>query len=275
MDKKAVRLSKLLSYWLRHNPSDGALSMDNNGWISIDQLLQSLEKRGFSVDVSSLIAMNASFDKKRWEINQEKGLIRATHGHSVDVDIDLTTTSPPEVLYHGTALRFVESIAQQGLSKMNRTKVHLSEKVEDARKIGGRHGKPFVIEVDAEGLSENGWTFQRSENNIWLTDDIPVAYLSFGSWELETSEERKNDVWAELKKEIHKDHPLFQIVDDLKLIWTSYQNDDELFLYPTNGKCYTVHLTWRQATESDGFPSFRAYDSFGEWVHEELFYDQD
>ena len=90
----------------------------------------------------------------------------------------LQETEPPEVLYHGTAARFLDSILEQGLTGRTRLYVHLSGDEETAIKVGSRHGKPVVLLVLAgEMRKDGGYTFYRSENGVWLTKTVPVRYL--------------------------------------------------------------------------------------------------
>jgi putative RNA 2'-phosphotransferase len=88
-----------------------------------------------------------------------------------------SVSEPPAVLYHGTAEAFLPAILQAGLDKRSRHHVHLSAENETARSVGGRHGKPVVLIVDAARMHADGYTFFRSANGVWLTDHVPVAYI--------------------------------------------------------------------------------------------------
>ena len=85
---------------------------------------------------------------------------------------------PPDVLYHGTATRFMESIKTKGLKPMSRLYVHLSKDYDTALKVGKRHGEPVVIKVDAAGMCRDGADFYLSENGVWLTKYVDPGYLS-------------------------------------------------------------------------------------------------
>jgi putative RNA 2'-phosphotransferase len=114
-------------------------------------------------------------DKQRFIIEGHK--IRANQGHSIDVNLGFKAVIPPNMLYHGTATRFLESIMKTGLSKQQRQHVHLSEALETAINVGKRHGKVVVLEVDARKMFEEGYAFYLSENGVWLTDIVPVGFL--------------------------------------------------------------------------------------------------
>jgi putative RNA 2'-phosphotransferase len=107
-------------------------------------------------------------------------MIRAVQGHSTDaVDRTFVAKVPPVILYHGTAERFVESIKKSGLLPQSRHHVHLSSDIETAVKVGQRHGKVVVIEVDAKAMLADSHRFYQAENGVWLTDAVPVKYLKF------------------------------------------------------------------------------------------------
>jgi putative RNA 2'-phosphotransferase len=104
--------------------------------------------------------------------------IRASQGHSIEIELGFAATLPPKALYHGTATKSVAGILLTGLEKRSRQHVHLSKDIETATKVGQRHGKVFIFEVDAEQMQADGFEFFISENGVWLTDNVPVKYLN-------------------------------------------------------------------------------------------------
>jgi len=116
-------------------------------------------------------------NKQRYEYNEDETLIRARQGHSINVDVNLSESTPPDILYHGTATRFLDSILEKGIVKGNRLHVHLSKDEETATTIGARHGKPYVLKIDAKKMYEDGIKFYLSNNNVWLTDFVDVKYI--------------------------------------------------------------------------------------------------
>ena len=100
-----IELSKEISYALRHAPWEYELEMDEEGWVSVEQLLDALNKdeKWESISEKDLIVMIQKSEKKRHEI--AKGKIRAYYGHSVPMKIAKEEKEPPRVLYHGTARR--------------------------------------------------------------------------------------------------------------------------------------------------------------------------
>jgi putative RNA 2'-phosphotransferase len=274
MKQSQEHISKLISYWLRHNPHEANLKIDELGWAELNKVIEALKERGVFFEIEDLIALNNSFDKTRWEIITEHNKIRATHGHSISVILDDRAKTPPEILYHGTALTSVLKIMENGLLPMDRQFVHLSDNAKDAAIIGKRHGKPFVIEIFTEELIGDGWEFYQTSDNVWLTKQIPVKYLNFTPWH-KTTDTKNNGVLNQLKIEIgnRTSHILYPHLDDLELIWTSQTCDDTLFRDNKTGKHYMIHLTFHKSQQPDGFPGFNSYNSFEEFVHDNFWWD--
>ena len=164
---------------LRHNPSALGIELDSAGWVDIDTLLAACASSGRNISPEELRAIVRESDKQRFAISEDGKRIRANQGHSVDVNLQLMPITPPDVLYHGTATRFVESIRKQGLVKGQRHHVHLSEQLDTAKAVGERHGKLHVLRVDARRMHAQGTAFYRSENGVWLTDHVPVEFIDF------------------------------------------------------------------------------------------------
>jgi len=173
------RDSKLLSLILRHAPEKAGLILDDGGWVDIDRLLSGLKDMKRSMTRERLQEVVETNDKKRFTISDDGMRIRAAQGHSVKIKHDFVAVTPPEILYHGTALRFLESIKAQGLKSMSRQHVHLSADTQTARQVGQRHGKPVIIMIQSQIMAADGHSFYQSDNGVWLTDNVPVKYLNF------------------------------------------------------------------------------------------------
>ncbi|WP_212832416.1 RNA 2'-phosphotransferase [Catellatospora sp. TT07R-123] len=170
-----VKISKRLSYVLRHAPESIGITLSPDGWVQIDTLLRALAAHGHRVTRAQLDTVVADNDKQRFAVDGDR--IRASQGHSVQVELGLTPVEPPELLYHGTARRNLASIYADGVHRGSRHHVHLSADAQTAHKVGSRHGAPVILVVAAAAMADDGHHFYRSANDVWLTDEVPARYL--------------------------------------------------------------------------------------------------
>lgn len=175
--KSDVKLGRFLSLVLRHEPSAAGLKLDEQGYVDVGQLISGVKRAGWPIDREVLERIVRENNKQRYSFNEDGTKIRANQGHSLTVDVGLEQQLPPDLLYHGTAERFVESIRAQGIRKGTRQHVHLSEDIETARKVGSRHGKPTILAVNAAAMHAEGYLFYRSANQVWLCDHVPWKYV--------------------------------------------------------------------------------------------------
>lgn len=178
MSDQHKHTSKFLSLILRHQPEKIGITLDKSGWASVSELLDQLNANGHPVSMELLEEIVATNNKKRFAFNDDHTQIRASQGHSLEIDPDLVPAIPPALLYHGTAEHNRESIFTAGLQKQSRQHVHLSDNTDTARNVGARHGKPLVLHVNAAQMQKDGFVFFLSANNVWLTNEVPPAYLS-------------------------------------------------------------------------------------------------
>jgi putative RNA 2'-phosphotransferase len=164
---------------LRHAPESVGLRLDEAGWVDVDELLAAAARAGVALDRPTLERVVAENDKKRFALSDDGLRIRASQGHSVAVELGLTPVEPPEVLFHGTADRNLDSIRAQGLVSGSRTHVHLSADEATAVNVGRRHGRPVVLRVQAGEMHRAGHPFFRSDNGVWLTAAVPVEHIHF------------------------------------------------------------------------------------------------
>lgn len=176
-NSRLVKISKYLSKHLRHQPERIGFKLALGGWVCVNELLAACAKHSFPINRDELNEVVERNDKKRFSFDSTGTLIRANQGHSIEVDLQLEPTVPPDVLYHGTGHNAVESIMQMGLCKMSRHHVHLSRDMATARTVGARHGRAVVFAVDAAAMHSRGYTFYCSANNVWLVDHVPPDYL--------------------------------------------------------------------------------------------------
>lgn len=178
LDEKALKNhSRFLSRILRHKPELIGITLDGNGYVVVETLLNALQNSQFPMTRAMLDDVVANNDKKRFSYSDDGLKIRANQGHSVAVDLGLSPQTPPPVLYHGTARDNLDGIWQAGLTAQSRHHVHLSSDVETAIKVGKRHGAVAVLRVDTAQMVADGVVFYRSANGVWLVDTILPKYL--------------------------------------------------------------------------------------------------
>ena len=171
--------SKFLSLVLRHQPETAGVSPDAAGWVDVEPLLAGCARAGRSLTRGELEHVVATNGKKRFEFSSDGARIRASQGHSIEVELGYEPAVPPEVLYHGTATRFLDAIRTEGLRKMSRHHVHLSAETTVTLQVGARHGKPALLTIRAGGMHRAGRSFFRSTNGVWLVDAVPVDFIEF------------------------------------------------------------------------------------------------
>ena len=172
------RKSKFLSRILRHHPEVIGITLDEHGWADVQELIDGINRSSrHNMDMELLEEIVRTDEKQRYSFNEDHTLIRANQGHSIPVDVELEEAVPPDILWHGTGEKYVSSIDVQGLIPKSRLYVHLSSDMETARKVGSRHGKPVIYEVDCRRMTEDGYRFFLSANHVWLTKEVPARYL--------------------------------------------------------------------------------------------------
>lgn len=171
--------SKFLSYVLRHQPDAIGLKLDGEGWADVSELISLANSNGRDLTLDLMKEVVATNDKKRFAFSEDGTRIRASQGHSVVIELGLEPVTPPDVLFHGTATRFLDSIREKGLIPGSRRHVHLSAELETATAVGRRHGKPTVLRIKSLEMNNSGHEFFLSDNRVWLTPSVPVEFLIF------------------------------------------------------------------------------------------------
>lgn len=178
-DLNLIRTSKFLAYVLRHHPESIGLELDRQGWAHLPSLIEKANQNGTKLSGKLIRRIIDRSQKQRFRISDDGNYIRAGYGHSIDVNLGLVPQSPPEQLYHGTALRNIDLILVEGLRPGSRNLVHLSSNREDAIAVGSRHGDPRVLRIQAIEMYEAGHPVYRSDSepDIWLTEKVPPKFL--------------------------------------------------------------------------------------------------
>jgi putative RNA 2'-phosphotransferase len=173
-------ISKFLSLVLRHKPELIGINMDANGWADAEELIKKINQHK-EINITRELLEEVVFtnEKQRFTFNEDGTKIRANQGHTISVDLELAPQTPPEILFHGTVEQFIESIKKEGLQKRQRQYVHLSIDLDTATKVGSRRGQPIILKVRAKDMSEAGYMFFLSKNNVWLCDEVPTQFIEF------------------------------------------------------------------------------------------------
>lgn len=171
-----IRISRFLALILRHNPAAGRLRLDAEGWADVEDVLAAVRRKFGSFSPDDLARLVETDGKRRYALSADGRKIRASQGHSVDIDLGLAPVDPPPLLYHGTKRQFLESILTEGLRPGKRRHVHLSADVETAQKVGDRRaGETVILTVRCGDMEDH--PFYLSANGVWLTDHVPPSCL--------------------------------------------------------------------------------------------------
>ena len=180
MDRRLTQLSKTISYALRHAPWEYELELDQEGWVSIDLLMNALSsehRKYINITEADLNLICAQSSKQRFEL--ANGKIRALYGHSITNKLQKQSAEPPDLLYHGTSQAIENIILSDGIRPMNRQYVHLSVDTAMAKLVGSRKDKrPECLTIDAKSAFGNGVKFYIGNEHVWLADFIPAEFVT-------------------------------------------------------------------------------------------------
>lgn len=172
-------ISKFLSFVLRHKTQEIQLNMDEQGWVLIQNLIDQAGRiKKVELTYSQIQQVVANNDKQRFKLSEDGCYIRANQGHSIKVDLELTGKMPPDILYHGTAQRFLPAIQLQGLLPMSRQYVHLTSDQSTALSAGRRYGQPVLLSINAKAMHADAIEFFQSENGVWLVKAVLPKYFN-------------------------------------------------------------------------------------------------
>jgi putative RNA 2'-phosphotransferase len=178
-DRELDHLGRVMTGVLRHFPEKYGLTIDSNGWISLPQLVKSIstQHRGYHwLRAHHLVAIAESDPKGRYEVKEDR--IRATYGHTVDVELDLPTENIPDELFFPVTPEEAAIVLEVGLKPTDRRKVHLSRTAEDARAAGAvRTPEPVILAIDARAARSDGIVIMQAGKTVFLVDQVPASFL--------------------------------------------------------------------------------------------------
>lgn len=176
-EEKRAKISKFLSYTLRHAPEKIGIKLSKDGWTDVKELIEK-SKHKILFDFNELKEVVKTCDKQRFALSDDMCSIKCNQGHSVKVEIKFKEIAAPPVLYHGTVDKFMESINKKGLTPQKRHHVHLSKDVKTAIIVGGRRGVPVILEINSMKMQDDGYKFYISDNGVYLVDNVPSKYIT-------------------------------------------------------------------------------------------------
>ena len=178
-DRELDHLGRILTGILRHFPDRYQLTMDAQGWIALPQIVRAITQRHPAyhwLRVQHLVAIAETDAKGRYEVREDR--IRATYGHTLEIDLDLPTENIPSRLYYPVTEEEAAIVLEVGLRPTDRKKVHLSKTAEDARAAGSvRTPDPVILEVDTERAREAGIVIKQAGKTVYLVDQVPPSFL--------------------------------------------------------------------------------------------------
>ncbi|MBA2081460.1 RNA 2'-phosphotransferase [Aeromonas veronii] len=179
-EKDVEKVSRVVSHALRHEPWLYELELDEQGWVTVDDLIKVLHRENSKwsdITTDTLVDMITASDKKRHEICD--GKIRALYGHSVPKKLLKQPAIPPIALYHGTSPELARIILKDGLLPMGRQYVHLSIDIDTAIQVGRRKSnKPVLLQIETDGAMKNGTVFYRGNYIVWLANHISSEFIA-------------------------------------------------------------------------------------------------
>jgi len=169
-----IKLSRYVSYLLRHNPED--LTMDDKGFVELEQLLFKVKRRFPQADRNLLTEIVNRSERRRFEIVGSK--IRALYGHTIEVHVALKEDKEVALLFHGTTPEAAKEILKEGLEPMKRQWVHLSPTKEIARDVGRRRTpNPIILVIDAAQARDGGVKFHRASDKVFVCKHVPARFI--------------------------------------------------------------------------------------------------
>ena len=174
-------IARRLALVLRHAPEKFDLEMDINGWVDVKDIVRQFKKQGGKrnhwLRPHHLSAIVETDPKGRYDIRGNT--IRATYGHTVEIEIDLPTDNIPDALYYPCDPVETENLLEVGISPSGRSHVHLSASIKTAAEAGHVHfALPTILEIDTAQMIAAGETIWHAGITVYLTDNTPAKYLS-------------------------------------------------------------------------------------------------
>lgn len=174
------RVGRLMAGVLRHFPDRFGVKMDEHGWVDIREFcdrMRDSKNRLHWIRPYHIVAIVATDPKGRYQV--EGDFVRATYGHSLDLDLDLPTDKIPEKLYYPVTEEELDMVLERGLLPTDRKAVHLSDSKETAMAAGLRRVEaPIILEIDAAAATEGGLVIKKAGKTVYTTDHVPAKHIT-------------------------------------------------------------------------------------------------
>ncbi|MGQ0797123.1 MAG: RNA 2'-phosphotransferase [Methanobacteriota archaeon] len=178
-DQEVELLGRTMAGVLRHFPERYGLEMDPHGWVDLRDFITAVQirnKRFRFLRPHHINGLIETDPKGRYQFLD--GKIRATYGHSLELDLDLPTENIPDVLFFPTTAEELHLLIEAGLRPADRKMVHLSASYESAMEAGRvRSQMPIILEVDAKGARASGVVIQKAGKTVYTSKEVPGEFL--------------------------------------------------------------------------------------------------
>jgi putative RNA 2'-phosphotransferase len=166
-------LGRIITGILRHKPERYHLEINEKGYVNIDEMVQEIRyhyRRFHFVGPSHIFALVLTDSKGRYQLTDNKRYLRATYGHTIDVDLsDLPSDGIPDILYYPTNKEEFEILRENGILPSDRRWIHLSSSKEKAYIAGLYHFDfPLVIPIKSEVILEGGEKIYHAGQEVFI-----------------------------------------------------------------------------------------------------------
>ncbi|PKK81205.1 MAG: RNA 2'-phosphotransferase [Thermoplasmata archaeon HGW-Thermoplasmata-2] len=175
------RVGRMLTGILRHSPERYGLALDEHGWIQGDAIIGAIQRnpRYHWIRPYHIEAIAATDDKGRYQI--EAGMIRATYGHTLEVDLSDMPDADLEFLYYPASEEEADMILENGIKPMDRKYIHLSatpEKADEAGRV--RIQNPIILKIDVRRAIEimPEKPIKKAGKSVYITQEVPAKCIS-------------------------------------------------------------------------------------------------
>ncbi|MDR3283044.1 MAG: RNA 2'-phosphotransferase [Candidatus Methanoplasma sp.] len=177
-DVEVEKMGRLMAGILRHGKYD--LPMDSQGFVDVCDIIAVAKDRNPRMKwlkTHHIEALVETDPKGRYQMSGSD--VRATYGHTIELDLKLPTDDIPETLYYPTTEEERDTLMEVGIFPSDRAMVHLSATYRDAFKAGSvRIEDPIILAVDTVGCIDAGIEIGKAARTVYLCDQVPSDFLS-------------------------------------------------------------------------------------------------